>query len=163
LCGVSAHFQNGIAERHIKDLTERSRTSLLHTMNRWPSAVTINLCPYAPCYVNYVYNATPALKSGKSPLECFDGTAFRPKALNFHPPLCPIYVLHHNGLQGSSLRPNKCVRRSRCAVYLGNSPRHSRSVALVLSLLTGYASAQFHHKHDDFFETVRDLNVLLKS
>jgi hypothetical protein len=27
LCGVSAYFQNGIAERRIKDFTERSRTS----------------------------------------------------------------------------------------------------------------------------------------
>jgi hypothetical protein len=43
LCGVSAHFQNGIAERRIKDLTERSRASLLHAMHRWPSAITINL------------------------------------------------------------------------------------------------------------------------
>ena len=33
----------------------------------------------------------------------------------------------------------------------------------MLSLLTGYASAQFHLKHDDFFEIVRDLNVLPKS
>jgi hypothetical protein len=32
-----------------------------------------------------------------------------------------------------------------------------------LSLLTGYVSAQFHLKHDDFFETVRDLNVLPQS
>jgi hypothetical protein len=43
LCGVSGHFQNGIAERRIKDLTERSRTSLLHAIHKWPSAVTINL------------------------------------------------------------------------------------------------------------------------
>jgi hypothetical protein len=45
LCGVSANFQTGIAERRIKDLTERSRTSLLHAMHRWPSAITINLWP----------------------------------------------------------------------------------------------------------------------
>jgi hypothetical protein len=38
--GVSAHFQNGIAERRIKDLTERSRKSLFHAIHRWPSAVT---------------------------------------------------------------------------------------------------------------------------
>jgi hypothetical protein len=68
LCGVSAHFQNGIAERRIKDLTERSRMSLLHAIHRWPSAVTINLWPYALRYINEVYNATPALKTGKSPL-----------------------------------------------------------------------------------------------
>jgi hypothetical protein len=82
--------------------------------------------------------------------------------LHFHPSLCPVYALH-NGLQGSGSRPNKWVRRSRCAVYLGNSPRHSRPVALVLSLLTGYASAQLHLKHHDFFKTVRDLSVLPNS
>ncbi len=164
LCGVSAHFQNGIAERRIKDLTERSRTSLLHAVHRWPSAITINLWPYALRYVNDVYNATPTIKSGVSPLEQFSTTAIRPNVLNFHPPFCPTYVLH-NGLQGSGggTRPNKWVRRSRCAVYLGNSPRHSRKVALVLSLLTGYVSPQFHLKHDDLFETVKDLAVLPKS
>jgi hypothetical protein len=46
---------------------------------------------------------------------------------------------------------------------LGQSPNHARSVALVLSLLTGYVSAQFHLKHDDFFETVRDLNAMPQS
>jgi hypothetical protein len=162
LCGVSAHFQNGIAERRIKDLTERSRTSLLHAVYRWPSAVTINLWPYALRYINDVYNATPAIKTGKSPLEDFTQTAIRPKVLDFHPPFCPVYVLH-NGLQSGGSRPNKWVRRSRVAVNLGQSPRHARSVALVLSLLTGYVSAQFHLKHDDFFETVRDMNVMPQS
>ena len=112
LCGVSAHFQNGIAERRIKDLTERSRTSLLHAMHRWPSAITINLWPYALRYINDVYNATPALKSGQTPLERFSATAVRPKVLDFHPPFYPVYVLH-NDLQGRGL----CVRQSRCAVY----------------------------------------------
>jgi hypothetical protein len=163
LCEVSAHFQNGIAERRIKDLTERSRTSLLHAVHRWPSAITINLWPYALRYINDVYSATPALKSGQTPLERFSATAVRPKVvLDSHPPFCPVYVLH-NGLQGSGSRPNKWVRRSRCAVYLGKSPIHARSVALVLSLLTGYVSAQFHLKHDDFFETVKDLNALPQS
>jgi hypothetical protein len=106
LCGVSAHFPNGIAERRIKDLTERSRTSLLHAIHRWPSAVTINLWPHALRYINEVYNATPTLKTGKSPLEAFSQTAIRPKVLDFHPPFCPVYVLH-NGLQSvcSGLEP----------------------------------------------------------
>ena len=39
---------------------------------------------------------------------------------------------------------------------MGMSPRHARSVALVLNLSTGYMSPQFHLKFDDFFETVRD-------
>jgi hypothetical protein len=49
------------------------------------------------------------------------------------------------------------------AINLGQSPRHARSVALVLSLLTGYVSAQFHLKHDDFFETVREVNAMPQS
>ena len=40
-------------------------------------------------------------------------------------------------------------------VYLGTSPRHARSVSLILSLSTGLCSPQFHVSHDDFFETTR--------
>ena len=29
-CGVGAHHQNGVAERRIRDITEKARTSLLH-------------------------------------------------------------------------------------------------------------------------------------
>ena len=162
LCGVNAHFQNGIAEKRIRDLTERARTSLLHAMNRWPSAVSIHLWPYALRFANEVHNSAPSLRNGRSPLELFSGTPVRPQVLNFHPPFCPAYVLH-NGLQGGGKRPNKWVRRSRTAVYLGTSPRHARSVALVLSLSTGYVSPQFHLKFDDFFETVQDKRSIPES
>jgi hypothetical protein len=128
-------------------------------VNRWPSAVTINLWPYAIRYANDVHNATPSVKTGVSPLETFSATPVRPQVLNFHPPFCPVYVLD-SGLQGGGKRPNKWVRRSRLAVYLGSSPRHARSVSLVLSLDTGYVSPQFHLKFDDFFETVQDLKSL---
>jgi hypothetical protein len=156
LCGVNAHFQNGIAEKRIRDLTSRARTSLLHAMNRWPSAVTIHLWPYALRFANDIYNAAPTLSNKHSPLEMFSKTPIRPQVLNYHPPFCPVYILH-NGLQGGGgKRPNKWVRRSKIAIYMGTSPRHARSVALVLSLSTGYVSPQFHMKFDDFFETVQD-------
>jgi len=38
-------------------------------------------------------------------------------------------------------------------VYLGHSPQHARSVALILSLKTGLISPQFHCSFDDLFET----------
>jgi hypothetical protein len=41
-------------------------------------------------------------------------------------------------------------------MHLGTSPHHAHPVALVLSLVTGYVSPQFHLKFDDFFETVQD-------
>ena len=162
LCGVNAHFQNGIAEKRIRDLTERARTSLLHAVSRWPSAVTINLWPYALRFANETQNSTPSLALGHTPLEAFSGVPVRPQVLNYHPPFCPAYVLH-TGLQGGGKRPNKWVRISRAAIYLGPSPRHARSVALVLSLTTGYVSPQFHLKYDDFFETVQEAASLPQS
>ena len=58
-CGVNAHFQNGIAERHIRDLQEWMRTSMLYAMNKWRKMVIINLWPYAMRHANDVANATP--------------------------------------------------------------------------------------------------------
>jgi hypothetical protein len=46
-CGVRAHFQNGIAERRIRNLQEIARIMLLHACNKWPSAMNTALWPYA--------------------------------------------------------------------------------------------------------------------
>ena len=46
-CGVNAHFQNGIAERAICDLTENAWKQLLHAMQCWPQAVSVALWPNA--------------------------------------------------------------------------------------------------------------------
>jgi hypothetical protein len=46
---------------------------------------------------------------------------------------------------------------------LGSSQSHARSVALVLSLMTGDVSPQFHLKYDDFFETVQETKSLPQS
>jgi hypothetical protein len=144
------------------DLTERAITSLLHAMNRWPSAVNIHLWPYMPfdSRMTSTMQLHPQSRLAK-PLsrESFSSTPVRPQILNYHPPLCPVYVLHI-GLHGGGKRPNKWVRRSRIAIYLGSSPRHARSVAIVLSLTTGYVSPQFHLKFDDFLETVQDVKSL---
>ena len=39
-------------------------------------------------------------------------------------------------------------------LYLGNSPRHTRSVSLVLNIQTGRVSPQFYVQLDEFFETI---------
>ncbi len=46
-CRVNAHFQNGIAERAIRDLSESARKQLLHAKQSWPQAVSTALWPYA--------------------------------------------------------------------------------------------------------------------
>ena len=152
-CGVNAHFQNGIAERRIRDLQERTRTSMLYAMNKWRKMVIINLWPYAMRHANDVANATPRKGQELSPLEMFSGVEIAPKLRHFHAFGCPTYVLD-NALQSGQGAP-KWKERSRLGVYLGPSPNHARSIALVLSPRTGHVSPQFHVKFDDFFETVQ--------
>jgi transposase InsO family protein len=45
--GVNAHWQNGVAENRIGDLTENAWAMLLFAQRRWPDAITANLWPYA--------------------------------------------------------------------------------------------------------------------
>ena len=48
--GVNAHFQNGRAEKKIRDLREAELTQLLHAINRWPGAVMVHLWAYTLRY-----------------------------------------------------------------------------------------------------------------
>ena len=72
-CGVNAHFQNGIAERRIRDLQEQTRTSMLYAMNKWKRMILICLWPYAMRHANDVANSTPQKGEANSPLEKFTG------------------------------------------------------------------------------------------
>ena len=72
-CGVNAHWQNGLAEKGIRDGREAAKTMLLHAIHRWPSAVTIHLWPYALRYAAHIFNNTP-FKDGISPMENFSST-----------------------------------------------------------------------------------------
>ena len=154
-CGVNAHFQNGIAEKRIRDLQEAARTSLLDAKTKWPRAITTELWPYAVCNCNYSHMQTPhrlGKHGGKTPLEVFSGSDIRPNPKHFHPFGCPVYVLNKDLAAGKSI--SKWLPRARCGIYLGFSPNHSRNVALVLNPQTGLVSPQFHVKFDDMFETV---------
>jgi hypothetical protein len=45
--------------------------------------------------------------------------------------------------------------RARIGLNLGPSPIHAQNVYLVLNLVTGCVSPQYHFRFDDFFETMR--------
>jgi hypothetical protein len=70
-CGVNAHFQNGITEQAIQDLSEGARKQLLHACQRWPQAVSMALWPYALRQAAYLDNVFPTLEGGQSKLELF--------------------------------------------------------------------------------------------
>ncbi len=70
-CGVNAHFQNGIAEQDIQDLSESARKQLLHTCACWPEVVHFALWPYALWNAAYLHSNLPVLEDGTSRLELF--------------------------------------------------------------------------------------------
>ena len=104
-------------------------------------------------HANDVANATPRKGQELPPLELFSGVQIAPKLRHFHAFGCPTYVLD-SALQSGQGAP-KWKERARLGVYLGPSPNHAPSVALVLNPRTGHVSPQFQVKFDDFFETVQ--------
>jgi hypothetical protein len=147
-CAVNAHHQNGKAEKKIRDLQELARTQLLHAKQRWPSAVTMALWPYAIRVANNVSNYSPGIKNGISPIESFTQVAVAPRVKHSHTFGSPVYVLRSQLQQAGKTVP-KWEEKARIGLLLGFSPRHSRKVALVLNLQTGHVSPQFHCVFDD--------------
>lgn len=153
-CGVNAHWQNGICEKRIRDLQEQTTTMLLHAESKWKSVIDVHLWPYALRAANDAMNATPRLKDKKIPQQLFADSDAPTVLRHFHTFGCPTYALNNRLAAGSTIP--KWHKRARLGVYLGRSPLHAQSVALVLNLSTGLVSPQFHVAFDDFFETVSD-------
>lgn len=65
---------------------------------------------------------------------------------------CPVYVLDPK-LQDAKKIP-KWSKRSWKGIFMGFSPRHSSTVALVLNPDTGYVTPQYHVVFDERFSTV---------
>ena len=154
--GVNAHFQNGIAEKRIRDTQDAARTMLLHASRRWPEAIEAHLWPYALRMAAIVRNETPAPGKENSPRGLFTGTDARPTLRNWHHFGCPAYVLRRDMQQGR--KADKWGSRANVGIYLGPSPQHANNVGLILSLSTGLTSPQFHVKYDSEFATVRGKN-----
>ena len=152
-CGVNAHFQNGIAERAIRDITDTTRTMLLHAKARWPSAVHLCLWPYAVRMAVYIYNTAPVLLDGKSRIELFSGVNVGFCMKDNHVFGCPVFALQNDLAAGNTVP--KWSPRSRLGLNLGPSPSHARTVNMVLNLFSGLVSPQFHCCYDDFFETTQ--------
>jgi hypothetical protein len=148
LSGVNHHSQNGIAERNIRTITDRARTMLLHAVEKWLEAITMDMWPFALKMVVDIHNATPG-KSG-SPKEIFTRQKARQDRLvDFHTFGCPVFVLDPTLQQGHKLP--KRQPRSRQAVYLGHSPQHAQTVPVVFNLHTRLCSPQYHVVFDNHF------------
>ena len=71
---------------------------------------------------------------------------------------CPTYVLEPN-FQKPVVKIPKLSPMSRRGVIMGFRKMHSTQVGLVLNLLTGSISPQYHVVFDDMFSTVMSSTV----
>ena len=107
-------------------------------------------------YTVWVYNRTPDIQYGLSAIEIWSRSRFEPVSetlSNCHVWGCPTYVLEPK-LQKPGVKIPKWAPTSRRGVNMCFSKMHSTQVGLVLNLLTGSISPQFHVVFDDMFSTV---------
>ena len=128
---------------------------MIHSKGRWPKAIEDSLWPCALTMANNVINYTPNLRDQekRSPASRFYSTTVEVNPKHWKPFGCPVYVLNE-ALQSGNIY-SKWKKRSRVGIYLGQSPKHGRNVALVLNLETGHVSPQFHVAFDNGFHTVK--------
>jgi hypothetical protein len=152
-CGVNAHFQNGIAKRSIRDLSKSTHKQLLHARACWPQAVHFALWPYALRNTALLHNSLPVLEDGTSRLEFFSSIRVGSNIKLVHTFGCPVFALQNELASGKSLPQwSPCTR---LGLNLGPSPMHARNGYMVLNLITGCVSPQYHCCFDDFFKTTR--------
>jgi hypothetical protein len=143
-----------MAEKRIRDLQDQTTTMLLHAESKWPDVILANLWPYALREAKETLNANPNKVKGKVANQVFASSDTPTVLRHFHPFGCPTYVLNDNLASGKSIP--KWHKRARLGVYLGRSPNHAQSIALVMNLATGLMSPHYHMKFDDLFETVKE-------
>ena len=96
------------------------------------------------------------MQSGLSAIEIWSRSRFEPVSetlRNYHVWGCPKYVLEPN-LQKPGVKIIKWAPRSQRGVNMGFRKMHSTQVGLVINLLTGSISQQYHVIFDDMFSTV---------
>ena len=70
-CVVGAHLQNGISEADIEQLTEKSRTVMIHVKHRWLEVIQPCLCPFTLKQAEFNLNNLRLGKSVKSRAKHF--------------------------------------------------------------------------------------------
>ena len=73
---------------------------------RWPSAVSINLWPYALRNANDLRNDLPDNNDGPSPLERFSSSSVSPSLRDRHTLFCPVYVKQPGKLPSGTREPD---------------------------------------------------------
>ena len=160
-CGVNAHHQNGVAERHIRTIVEKGRTNFIHAATKWPHALDTELWSYAINYSVYQWNNTPRddldLLTPEEKFQGIDPDCVSSKytnnfTRNLHPFGCPVYILDEQLQKGQTIP--KFDHRSQVEIFVRHSSHHSSKVALIYNMSTKHISPQYHVLFDDNFDTI---------
>ena len=116
---------------------------------RWPLCLE---------YAINVWNRIPSKVDGLSPKEKWSGTKSDHHELRrLHPWGCLVHVLEPTLQDGKKLPEWK--PKSQQGKFLGITLIHASNVALILNRKTTRISAQFHVLFDDFFTTVKGIEM----
>jgi hypothetical protein len=129
------------------------RKQLLHMGAHWSEAVHFALWLYALRNATYLHNNLPVLEEGTSRLELFSSIQVGSNLKHVHTFGCPLFALQNILASGNQLP--RWSPWANLGLSLGPSPMHARNVYLLLSLVTGCVSPQYHCHFDNFFETTR--------
>jgi len=122
LCGISAHWQNGIVKQYISVIMNEAHTMLLHAMTAWPKVITAEMWTFA--------FKLPS-KDNKCPYKLFTGKVPSHHLSNFCVFGCPAYVLKKNLADDNAIPKWKaCTYRS---VYIRHSDQYSSSITMIWS------------------------------
>ncbi len=93
------------------------------------------------------------LEDGTSRLELLSSIQVGSNLKHVHTFGCPVFALQNALASGNQLP--RWSPRAHLGLNLGPNPMHARNVYLVLNLLTGCVSPQYHCHFDNFFKTMR--------
>ncbi len=99
----------------------------------------------------YLHNILPVLEDGTSRLELFSSIWVGSNLKHVHTFGCLMSPLQNVLAFGSQLQ--RWSPGAHLGLNLGPSPMHARNIYLVLNLVTGCVSPQYHFHFDNFFET----------
>ena len=110
-------------------------------MRMWPQMVDQMFWPFAIKAAAERMNSLHIDTEGHTPESKFYGVDIENIPVKtFHTMFCLCYVLNSRLHNAGSIGPPKWEPRSNICVYLGHSPFHARSVALVYNPSTGHVN-----------------------
>ncbi len=159
-CAVGAHHQNGIIKNKNKMLTLSVQTLLLHGIRMWPEMIDTMFWPFAFKAAAERHNCLLLNSDGLTPNAFLHGISLNAIPVKtYHMMFCPVCILDARSQSAGGPGPPKWKPQSCIGVYLGHSPFHAGSVALVFNSRTGWVSPQYHVVFDDTFSTVPYMNA----